>query len=410
MLKRPLFSTPLLAAGLSLLLAACTGNATPPVAPVAPPPLPLVVPPPPPPPELPLPPPVPEAPVPAPAPPHLAEPLPALARTFTLVPMPGVKDAITGISGRNSSDIWLLSGETLDFGSRPETGVVYRYDGKRVKSYGHPCIAANWGDVVAGKDIVVATGYRAWSRGVLPLFRATLSPDGKWSCDHRDVGFTMGITRSAGGRVWQLSCISNRPCRLDVAGASPVPFPSYHPSGDEPLGEEDPSPLGAFAMTSASDGWLVNEGEDGRDWLFRFNGVTWTPLAPLAPETHATDVWGDAEGNAWIPLRTSEKDDDPATALLRWDGHTLAHVAVPASFKVGIVRGSGPRDVWFFGPERAIYHFDGQHLRQGKGTFDIIDAWAAPDGDLWIVGAEDVKRDAPAARAAHTGPLPEVQK
>jgi hypothetical protein len=164
-------------------------------------------------------------------------------------------------------------------------------------------------------------------------------------------------------------------------------------------------------MSGAADGWLVHEGEDGRDWLFRWNGVTWTALAPLAEGTHALDVWGDSEGNAWIPLRTTEEEQDPATALLHWDGHTLAHLAVPASFKVGIVRGTTPRDVWLFGPERRIYHFDGAQLRQGKATFEVADAWGAPDGDLWIVGGQAATDGAPAAaRAAHTGPLPEVKK
>ncbi len=404
-------SPSLLAATLSFVALACTNSVPPPSLPNKPPPpvvWPAPPPPVPPPPEPPVPATIPPAPPPLPPPAPLAEPLPPLTRSFTAVTMSGVKGALTAISGRSAKDIWLLSSEGTELWGRYESGAVYHYDGKRVKSFGHPCDGANWWDVVAGKDTVVATGYRAWSRGVFPFFRATLSANGKWSCDYHDLGFPTGLTRGGGGRVWQLGCGSE--CRFDVAGGEAIAFPSLHrtAAAREP---DAPPPYSALAMTGAADGWLVHEGEDGRHWLFRFNGVAWTALAPIAEDTTATDVWGDAEGNAWIPLRVAQEQDAPAEALLRWDGHVLAHVAVPASFQVGVVRGSGPKDVWFFGPDRRMYQWDGERLRQGKATFDVNDAWFAPDGDLWLVGGQEAGEDKPAgARAAHTGPLPEVRQ
>lgn len=411
MLKRhpiSLLSPPLLAASLASFALACTNNTPPPSLPNRPPP-PVVWPvTPPPPPEPPVPATTPPAPPPELAGAPLAEPLPPLTRSFTDVALPGVRGVLTAISGRSEKDLWLLSNEGTEKWGRYESGAVYQYDGKRVKALGHPCDGANWWDLVAGKDTVVATGYRAWSRGVYPFFRATLSANGKWRCDYHDLGFASGLTRGGGGRVWQLGCGSE--CRFDVAGGEAIAFPSVH-RGSAAREPGAPPPYSALAMTGAADGWLVHEGEDGRDWLFRFNGVAWTALAPLAEDTTATDVWGDAEGNAWIPVRAADKEDAPATALLRWDGRVLAHVAVPPSFQVGVVRGTGPRDVWLFGPDRRMYQWDGATLRQGKAAFDVNDAWAAPDGDLWLVGAQEASDDKPPLpRAAHTGPLPEVRK
>lgn len=294
-------SPSLLAASLSFVALACTNSVPPPSLPNKPPPpvvWPAPPPPVPPPPEPPVPATIPPAPPPLPPPAPLAEPLPPLTRSFTAVTMSGVKGALTAISGRSAKDIWLLSSEGTELWD--PSSAVYHYDGKRVKSFGHPCDGANWWDVVAGKDTVVATGYRAWSRGNLPFFRATLSANGKWSCDYHNLGFPTGLTRGGGGRVWQLGCGFGVPLRRGGRRGDRVPLAPPH-------GRRARAGCAAAVQRPRddehADGWLVHEGEDGRHWLFRFNGVAWTALAPIAEDTTATDVWGDAEGNASIPLQ-----------------------------------------------------------------------------------------------------------
>lgn len=353
----------------------------------------------------------PPPPEPDPPPPPLAEPLPALTRTFKDVPLPNVKDGIGSLTGSAPDDLWFMAGTIVNF-DRMETGVVWHYDGKSAKSYGHPCSFANWWSVSAAKGVVVATGYRAWSRGVLPAFRSTMSPDGKWTCDYADSGMAGGEVVSTGDRVFELTCRDIRECSFKVAGGPPVAFPTIQaPLEGRP--ENDTPPYSAIYMTSSSDGFLVHEGDDFRDWLFRFNGVSWRPVAALSDGTTATGLWADAAGHAWILVRSANvKEDDPADTLLHWDGEKLAYMAVPASFKADQIRGTRGDDVWMIGPEDRLYQWDGARLHQGKAPISLSSLWGSPDGDLFLAGAEPNPKnpDQAGARLVHTGPRAEAKK
>ncbi|MFO0593131.1 MAG: hypothetical protein U0441_36650 [Polyangiaceae bacterium] len=410
-MTRRLPLTALLSACLFVPATACVDNSHP-IQPTHPPALPK-----PPAPKPPAPPParVPAVPLPdepEPAPGPLAEPLPALSRTFREVPLPNVKNGIGSLTGSAADDLWFIAG-TIVNEDRQESGVVWRYDGKTAKSYGHPCSFANWWSVAAAKGTVVATGYRGnWARGVLPIFRATMSADGKWTCDYRDFGFRAGDTFATRDQVFELTCADVRECSFQVAGGHPVPFPTIQ-AVPEGRPENEVPPYSAIHMLSASDGFLVHEGDDFRDWLFRYNGVTWRPLAPLTDSTTATGLWADREGHAWILVRSANANEDaPADSLLRWDGQKLAYMAVPETFKAISVHGTRDDDVWITAPEDILYQWDGAHLRRGKAPISVASMWGGADGDLYLGGSELHPKEGvdPAGRLAHTGPRAEAKK
>lgn len=404
----PQRGSPLALTTAALCALAWTACAPAPVPPKPPPPPVATAPSPPPPPASarPLPASTPLDPEPDPPPPALAEPLPALTRTFQAVSLPGVKNAITSISGRGPNDLWLIISEIVD-DHRYESGVIYQYDGKKLKSRGHPCLYANWIGVEAGKGVAAASLSRAWSRGVRPQFWATMTTDGNWHCDYADEGFSSGVIQSVGDKVFQLTCTETRKCGLQIVGGPAVAFPSIM-GNEEPPHEGDIPPYSAIYMTAAADGFLVHEHEDGRDWLWRYNGVTWRPLAPITDGMSAISLWGDSLGNAWILLRSSNlKDDEPAGSVLRWDGKKLSYLAVPASFQASMIRATGPDDVWMIGPEGRLYQWDGKALHQGKAPMDVLDAWgSSKDGDLWLAGQTftSKKYEEGEGRLAHTGP------
>jgi hypothetical protein len=326
-----------------------------------------------------------------PDPPPLAEPLPPLARAFVSVTLPGVTRPVVAIGGRGPKDLWFVTSEEITGLAVSVGGEVLHYDGKRVKSYGHPCDAAVFrGGVVVAAETVVALGSRPWARGVHPLFRVALGKAGKWSCDYNDVGYREGLTRSSGDHVWQLSCYEGD-CHLERAGGPAAAVPSYHLSFEKRKQEDRDAPpaVSALWMNGLDDGWMVHLDDEGRDWLLRYNGVTWVPQAPLEQGLLTMDLWADQEGHAWLLARRGGSDQDPANTLLRFDGHGLSKLPLPASFAATMVRGTGPRDVWLLGGGRKVYQWDGQQLRQGEAPFEVQDAWGAPGGEVWIVGGDE---------------------
>jgi hypothetical protein len=135
---------------------------------------------------------------------------------------------------------------------------------------------------------------------------------------------------------------------------------------------------------------------DRRLWLHRYNGVTWAPVATIDKDLWVVDLWVDEEGHPWLTARRGEKWDDPATTVLRFDGHALRSLPVPASFATRFVRGTSSSDVWFAGAGSKVYQWDGKQLRQGPAPFDASDVWSSPGGEVWLVGS---------GGAAHTAPL-----
>jgi hypothetical protein len=148
-------------------------------------------------------------------------------------------------------------------------------------------------------------------------------------------------------------------------------------------------------MRGAADGWMVHEGGDGNPWLFRFNGVAWARRLPLPLGLNIVDLWADDEGQAWLALRRGGKDGDPADILARTDGQAYTALAVPKSFAIQTIRGSGAKDIWFLGDNRKVYQFDGKQLRQGAAPFPVADAWGSPDGDVWFAGGSEAVDDKP---------------
>ena len=318
-----------------------------------------------------------------PVPPPPAEPPGPLTRTFTTVTLPGVKRSLVSVEGRGPNDLWFLTYEehTERF-AETVGGEVLHFDGKRVKSHGHPCSASMFGSIVVSRDAVVALGYRPWSRGVAPRFRASLVKDRTWNCDEDDGGYTMGLTTSAGDHVWELSCHGDD-CRLRASGGPPAPLPTDHPSfGDR--GESRDMAVQALFLRGLDDGWMVRVSEDRRPWLLRFNGVTWRAVAALEEGMFANDLWAEGE-DVWIVLGRGSSDA-PSRELLRWNGKALSLLPVPKGFTIHAVRAHHGKEVWFTGEGRTLYQWDGAALRRGEAPFEVNDLWAGPGGEVWIVG------------------------
>lgn len=339
-----------------------------------------------------------------PTPPPLAEPLPALTRSFVSVTLPGIQRTINAISGRGPDDIWFLTREEIVDFARTVGGEIFQYDGKRVKAHGHPCAASIFGDLVVGKDAVVAMGYLPWSRGVYPYFRASLDRNGTWNCDEDHGGYPTGLTRSDGEHVWELGCFGDN-CRLEASGGPAVSVPSYHVTFAG-RGESQPPPISALWMQGLDDGWMVHEDDDRRRRLVRYNGVTWVPVAVLDADLFAVDMWADEDDHVWLTARRGGDDSDPANTLLRFDGQKLSIVAVPPKFTTRKVRGTGARDVWFTGDGKKLYQWDGEQLRAGEAPFAVDELWAAPGGEVWFSGPEPSEGGPPPGVVAHTVPLP----
>jgi hypothetical protein len=340
----------------------------------------------------------------------ILEPLLPLARPIVSVTLPGVDWPLTAVQARSPHEVWFLGGAD-------EGGCLVRYDPPRVvvvarwtesdldrgistpskrkpapnefmKVFSYGPHTPGFSGVFLGKDEVMLTGsVAAWARGP-GMLRGALR-HGKWSWES---SYWRGLTVSSGEHVWELNCSpvmdswwTYRDCSFWASGGPPASFPSHDASyGQE--GESTALVVQALQMRGLDDGWIVIADEGEPRLLLRYNGVTWAPVAAIDAALTVVGLWGDEAGNAWIAARRGGKDDDPANVALRFDGHALRPLPVPASFAATSVTGTGPEDVWFLGAGRKVYQWDGQRLRVGEAPFDVGAAWASTGGEMWVVG------------------------
>ena len=332
-----------------------------------------------------------------------AEPLPPLTRPVVAVPLPGVDFPLFAVQGRSPRDLWFLAdnedtGGCLVHLEPPRTTIVARWlhDGDGYKpsserragdasfasvfSYG-PNLAFFSG-IALDRDFVYLMGsVVAWSRGP-GLLRGSLSGDGEW---RQDSSYRQGLMVSSGEHLWALECgFDIGECSFGIPGGPRVRLPSRDATPGW-QGERLPREIGALWMRTPDDGWVVLADADDPAVLSRYNGVTWAPVAQLDPELTVTGLWADEAGKAWLVAQRAGTGD-PRTVVLRFDGRALQRLPLPPSFAATLVRGSGPREAWFVGGGSKVYQWDGEKLHQGEAPFDVGDAWAAPDGEVWLVG------------------------
>lgn len=371
------------ALGLAALLAACAPP-PPPAAPPAPVPRAVTAPPPPavasPDPSAPLP-PLPPPPSPRPPLPRaepITEPLPPLERRFATVTLPGVKAGLVSVDGRGDRDIWFLANEERPSRSSKytiEVGVVVHYDGRRVDRRLVPdCYGAQFGAVHASGHGVVVTGMNPFVRA--PMWEIAQLAEGKgkaWTCTNA----YSDVRAAPGGDLWALSCgsMDGRRCGFRAEGGRRAPFPVHH-RGFGADGADTPLRPEFWEMRGPADGWMILADEDGQLGLHRYNGVAWALVAPLEGIT-PTAFWVDEESRAFIAA---------SGVLLRSDGRAFTAIPVPAGFEPSLMVGRSARDLWFFGKGQVVYHWDGHRFQQGESPFLVGGAWAAPGGEVWIVG------------------------
>lgn len=335
---------------------------------------------------------------PRPATPPLDEALPPLTRSFARVQMKGVKEPFIAVGGRGPRDVLFLTEES--FGQvrgsiMGGAGIIYRSDGERVVERMVPCGHYSFSSIVASRDEIVLDGHNMWFRGVPGRLWSSFAGGGAkraaWECSRM---FRGGFAVASGGQVWRYEC-SYAGCAVTAPGLPEVPLPEGAGNGE----------VMALWMRAADDGWVIVPEGDGRSALFRYNGVAWTRRASL-DDLEAREMWGDGDGHLWILAhRGAQKGQHQtaANAVLRFDGRTLVEVAVPRGFAASLLRATGPEDVWFVGAERRAYQWDGQRLHQGEAPFAPTDAWAAPGGELWIVGDKEPGTAARTMTAARGG-------
>ncbi len=342
-----------------------------------------------------------------PAPPTLDEPLSPLTRPFVKVTLPGVKDALISVSGKGPKDLYFLAAEShkLRHGQYMfYRGTVIHSDGSKVLDTQVPCEGYHYDGLVAGGDEVLVLGSNMYYRNVPGRYLATLSGKKSWSCGG---GYARGFAVSSGGRAWMLTCDhAGTDCTLGATGMPRVRLPRWDPAMDS--SDRPSASIEAVWMRGADDGWLIHDGGDGRAALLRYNGVSWSTKATF-DGLAVTDLWVDEGNQVWIVARRGGKDDAPGNALLRFDGNALEELRLPASFAASMVRGTGGKDIWFVGAGTAVYQWDGQKLHAGQAPFIVGGAWAAPGGELWIVGPDDEVGAGPGVTAHTARPAAEVR-
>lgn len=363
---------------LPLILGACTPPA-PPVTPSSAPAKPA-----PPPPSAPPSADLPLAPAPAVAPPALpvaapiTEPLPPLTRPFTLVTLPKVNDRLVSVSGRSDKDIFFVTDEEYpdkQIKHFVKKGALLRYDGKRVVKRIEPdCYGLQVYGVMVDPGGVILTGSNPFVRAP-SVETAILGADGKWKCHNN----WTSVSAAPGDEAWALTCRSpeGHDCSLQAARGRKAPFPAYHPRFGE-HGASTPQQARAWQMRGHDDGWMVLPDEAGKLWLWRWNGVSWTPKLPL-DDLDLTGLWSSREGMVWLVGTRGQSQ-----TVVSYDGRAARALPVPEAFDARMALGVGDKEIWFLGGERA-YQLVGQRLHEGPSPFRVSDAWVAPSGEMWAV-------------------------
>jgi hypothetical protein len=126
------------------------------------------------------------------------------------------------------------------------------------------------------------------------------------------------------------------------------------------------------------DGWAAGTGAAP---LARWNGASWTKLpAAVVGATAVVAAWGSADDDVWFSADAG---------VLHWDGSGFTLVPDDASGPgVSGIVGTGPARAWMFGSGGVLSALDGRHwTTQQSGTAKtLLDGWAAPSGDVYLVG------------------------
>ena len=308
------------------------------------------------------------------------------------------------MAGRSADDLWFVSDEVLNQQIYAEQGVLIHFDGKRVLEQSRPpCGKSVFQRILLDREGILLPGRsHGGDWGFWQTARRPFS-GGKWACDTvwshgcfgpagSDNANFSSTPIAPGQRALALDCDATcrGACRFRGRGGRRVPHPQRLASSTD-----EPAPRAWHWQVRDDGGWMVLADEDDGRELLRFDGVAWTKAASLG-DLVISAMWIDERDHPWLLA---------GGAVLHFDGRALIRLPVPEGIAATVITGSSARDVWFFGPGRDAYQWDGERLHHGLAPFDAGDAWAAPNGEVWIVGRwndDEARGSTPAGVVART--------
>jgi hypothetical protein len=142
--------------------------------------------------------------------------------------------------------------------------------------------------------------------------------------------------------------------------------------------------LSALWAASASDVWVVEQVGGVLHW----NGADWTrtQLQPAATADGLFGIWGSGSKDVWVV---------GSKVVHHWDGSTWSQDAgaMAGDLSLMMVQGTGPTDVWAFGPDATgrahTLHWDGHAWSKSAAlTFYPVSAWGSAPSDWWLVDGD----------------------
>ena len=142
--------------------------------------------------------------------------------------------------------------------------------------------------------------------------------------------------------------------------------------------------LASLSGVAAGDVWGAGE----RGSIVHWNGRTWGPAPLAAAGQNAANQLRFGVNALWA----SRADDIWLTNvgyLYHWDGATITPVTARAGSRdINAFWGTAPNNVWSFGKNGEVGHWDGAlwTLAENTGTQELLAAWGSSASDIWAVG------------------------
>ncbi len=127
--------------------------------------------------------------------------------------------------------------------------------------------------------------------------------------------------------------------------------------------------------------WLPMADGPHRPTAFHWDGARWTQSDVPVRRGDISSVAASAPSNVWALA-----NDESATSVLRWDGHTWA-IAQRLPGTAGSLAVTADNDVWVLGDHKA-WHYNGTTWSEQRVSFSAYRVSARSASDIWAVDRE----------------------